>query len=231
MKSKNTLFLLLILLLALSGCRTARRAQREQQNPIPVPPHIQSPTTPRQPERKTSVDALSARMSLRLESGSKGVTCGGTCRVKRGEVVQLNLVYTLLVMPIHVGTLELTPDSILLVDRVNRRYCRAAYADVPQLRRAGIGFDTLERAFWGDEAPQGNSALTFAYEAWAALSRGQFPTQTTLAIQSGSRKAKATLSLSDLEETDRWARPTQVNSKYEAVSLDAVMAAILSLAQ
>ena len=188
-------------------------------------------TTIRQPERPTAVEALSSKMSLRLESGSKGVTCGGTCRLKRGEVVQLNLVYTLLVMPIHVGTLELTPDSILVVDRVNRRYCRAAYAEVPQLQRAGIDFATLERAFWGEGTPANQSAVSFAYEAWTALSQGRFPTQSTLSVQNGGRSAKATLSLSNLEETDRWARPTQVSSKYQAVSLDAVVAAILSLAQ
>ena len=65
------------------------------------------------PSYATNVEAMTAKMNLKLESRGKSFSVGGTYRLKRNEVIQINLTYTMIIT-INLGTLELTPDYILV---------------------------------------------------------------------------------------------------------------------
>ena len=58
----------------------------------------------------TNAKAVSAKMSLTLAAGSKQITCGGTYRLLRDDVIQFNLTYGVLFVSMNVGTLEITRD-------------------------------------------------------------------------------------------------------------------------
>ena len=64
-------------------------------------------------------DALTAKMSLALDWEGKGATkVSGTLRIKKDEVIQLSIVPFL---GIEVARAEISPDGILVIDRLNTR--------------------------------------------------------------------------------------------------------------
>ena len=176
----------------------------------------------------TGVSALTSKMNLTLEAGGKKINVGGTYRLKRDEVVQINLTYTMLIS-VSVGTMELTPDYLLFVDRINKRYCQAAYSDIPALAEAGVDFNYLQRIFWGEAESSPTPALEWNYANWAPLGEGQFPGQIRFTLKHGSSTYKANFDLSNPREDDDWEKRTTVSSKYTPISFNVAMKAILNL--
>ncbi len=227
----------------LAGCRSSRKAERqasalatEAQTGVGsvVTGSTTEQTTPKQStraQRNTSVEALSAKMDITLRQGNKSINCGGTYRVKRGEVVQLNLTYTVLIMSVNVGTLELTPDDILVIDRVGKRYCRVSFSDTEQLTKYGIDFEYLENLFWGDGGDVNTNTVACTYDSWTTLSQGRFPQGITISVKNKKQTVSANIQLSNIKETADWDYPTKVSGKYTQVTLDQVMKAIVSAAQ
>ena len=73
--------------------------------------------------RAPAWDALTAKMSMAVDLNGKGATkISGTIRMKRDEVIQLSL--TAPFIGIEVARAEISPDGILVMDRLNKR-CRA----------------------------------------------------------------------------------------------------------
>ena len=91
-------------------------------------------------------NALTAKMSLSLDLGGKeSVTkVNGTLRVKKGEVIQLSIAPFL---GIEVGRAEISPDGILVIDRMNKRYVEVPFAEVKTLSNADLDFSTLQALF------------------------------------------------------------------------------------
>ena len=68
-------------------------------------------------------DALTAKMSLAIDLEGKGATkVNGTLRIKKGEVIQMSIAPLL---GIEVARAEISPDGVLVIDRVNKRYVKA----------------------------------------------------------------------------------------------------------
>ena len=178
----------------------------------------------------TNVDALSAKLNLQLEMGSKRLNVGGTYRLKYDDVIQLNLTYTM-IFTVNVGTLELTHDYILLLDRINKRYCKVSYSEVPSLAQAGIDFNYLQRVFWGEAETSPSKVLEWTYGNWTPLGDGKFPQQMKFSLHAGTSPYVATFHLSNLQSNSDWATRTEVPSKYTAVSFESVLNALLSAAK
>ena len=251
MKKLENILLVLLLLTVFVACRSSRHAQRTVDVDSEVAQQVLTPSEPglsqtsteegakkkkkknRQEETtivaKTSAKAVSAKMNLSLSAGSKKINLGGTYRLKRDEVIQLNLTYTML-FTINVGTMELTPDYMLVVDRMGKRYCRVNYSDVPTLAQAGIDFNYLQRVFWGEETKSPTSDLTWTYADWENLGDGQFPGQLQFTLRSNGTSYRATVNLSNLRESADWETHTEVGSRYTAVSFDSILKALMSVA-
>ncbi len=114
-----------------------------------------------QANRQTA-DALTARLKMSLKNGSKTIDLGGSLRMKRNEVVQISLT----MLGFEVARMEFAPDGVLLIDRVNKQYVRAAYNDLSFLRQARLDFYALQAMFWAEVFEPGNkgeaSATAFA---------------------------------------------------------------------
>ena len=112
-------------LLLLAGCRSSKHVARTTD--------ADTSATQLHIPQKTTADAVTAKLSLTLKAGSKKISLGGNYRLKRNEVVQMNLNYQVLFVSINIGTLELTPDYVMVIDRYHKRYCKATYAELPSL--------------------------------------------------------------------------------------------------
>lgn len=89
--------------------------------------------------------AVSAKMNVALQAEGKDLAVGGTLRMKRDEVIQISLSAFF----IEVARLEITPDYILVIDRMGKQYVRSSYSDQEFLKRSGMDFKTLQALFWG----------------------------------------------------------------------------------
>lgn len=105
---------------------------------------------------------ISAKINLSISAASKSARVGGSLRMKRNDVVQISLVALGLM---EVGRLELTPDYMMVVDRINHQYVKCGYDEVDLFRGAGIDFYTFQSLFWEElfvldgngEVPSGSS--------------------------------------------------------------------------
>lgn len=100
---------------------------------------------------------LTAKLSLELQMGSKGVTVGGNLKMKKDEAIQMSVSAFLM----EVGRVEFTPDYMLVLDRMGKQYVKAAYRDVDFLKRSGLDFYSLQALFWNELfVPGKKSVLT-----------------------------------------------------------------------
>ncbi|MBQ2858550.1 MAG: DUF4292 domain-containing protein [Bacteroidaceae bacterium] len=103
-------------------------------------------------------EALTAKMSLSIDLEGKGATkVNGTLRIKKGEVIQMSVAPFL---GIEVARAEISPDGILVIDRMNKRYVEVSFAEVKALAHADLDFHTLQALFLNELFLPGKGDLT-----------------------------------------------------------------------
>ena len=123
---------LLLTLLLLAACGTTKQAVDDTTFPQKVA------------ATALTQEYLTAHLNLEANGDGEQLSCSGTLRMKRNDVIQLQLAF----MGFAVGTLEFTPDSVLLIDKLNSQYVRATYRQIDFLRRANVDFHVLQALFW-----------------------------------------------------------------------------------
>ena len=86
-----------------------------------------------------------AKIDFTVNTGSKDITLDGQLRMKRDEVIRLQISPLGLV---EVARIEFTPDYVLLMDRVHKTYIKGRYDEIGFLRRNGLNFYSLQALFW-----------------------------------------------------------------------------------
>ena len=103
-------------------------------------------------------DAMTAKMALAIDWEGKGTTkVNGTLRIKKGEVIQLSIAPLL---GIEVARAEISPDGVLVIDRMNKRYVEVSLAEVKALANADLDFHTLQALFLNELFLPGKDDLT-----------------------------------------------------------------------
>lgn len=103
-------------------------------------------------------DALTAKVTLAIDLEGKGATkVSGTLRVKKGKVIQMSITPFL---GIEVAKAEISPDGILVIDRMNKRYVEVSFAEVKALAHADLDFHTLQALFLNELFLPGKGDLT-----------------------------------------------------------------------
>ncbi len=89
---------------------------------------------------------LVSNLTFTLNDGRKDITVPGILRMRKDEVIRLQLLIPLLRS--EVGRIEFTKDYVLFIDRIHKQYVKASYDEVGFLRDNGISFYTLQSLFW-----------------------------------------------------------------------------------
>lgn len=97
---------------------------------------------------RVSLFQVSGRLSLDLAMGSQSVKVSGDLKMKRNSIIQITL--QALGGLITVGRLEFTPDNMLVMDNMNKRYVRLPYKEVPFLQENGIDFYSFQSLLWNE---------------------------------------------------------------------------------
>lgn len=101
---------------------------------------------------------LSSKLQVMIPGGGGSLTANGTMKLKEGERVQISVQ-----MPIirsEIARLELTPDEVLLIDRMNKRYVRATREELKEVLPPNAKFSMLEKLLFDAAKPNGKRDMS-----------------------------------------------------------------------
>ena len=75
---------------------------------------------------------LVSNLTFTLNDGRKDITVPGILRMRKDEVIRLQLLIPILRS--EVGRIEFTKDYVLFIDRIHKQYVKASYDEVGFLR-------------------------------------------------------------------------------------------------
>lgn len=87
---------------------------------------------------------ISSKIKFNIASGSKNISVSGTLRMRKDDVIRIQLTPFGLM---EAGRIEFTKDYVLIMDRINKEYIKAAYSEVDFLRDNGLDFYALQALF------------------------------------------------------------------------------------
>ena len=151
---------------------------------------------------------LTAKVNVKLTVGDKDISTNGQLKMRRDDVILLTLVDPVLGV-MEVGRMELDKDSILVVDRVNKRFLRESYGTISSLAGRNVTFSAIQLLFWEKASEAGNSK-TISYT---------IPLKTPVTID---------LRLINIGDDGGWSANTKISGKYERVSAAVLFQSMIS---
>ena len=165
-------FSFFLLLLMLASCHSSKKATKDHSDktkPTTTVSTTTSKTTPstKSPDKqepdlnKMKIAAgtnFTSKVKVTITQDGKDINTNGNLRMRYGDVIQLTLVDPVLGIA-EIGRIELSPNKVLIIDRVNKRYVDTTYEDFSALKSRDIDFNTIQEFFW-QESKKGD---TFAY--------------------------------------------------------------------
>lgn len=180
------LLFLLGLLIGLSGCKTPRKA-------------VSSWGESRY---------LSSKVQLTIPNKGGSITVNGTMKLVGAERVQFSFL-----MPIirsEVARMEITPDEILLVDRMGKRYVQASRKELKGILPRKADFAHLEKMLFEASRPGAKNYLTGKDLGIPSLEKGK-------------------IVLSDFSDKELSLKPTQLSSRYVKVEWTELLEMLMKL--
>ena len=203
-----------LLVLTLASCHSSKKVMKDKSDKTKPTTTITTPTTStKKPDRqepdlnkmKVAVGTnFTSKVRVTITQEGKDVTTSGNLRMRYGDVIQLTLVDPLLGIA-EIGRLELSPDKVLIIDRVNKRYVDTNYEEFSALKSRNIDFNTIQEFFW-QEAKKGDK---FAYTIPA------------------KKDIKLDLRLSDKGSNANWDAHTAVSGKYTKTDANKLFGSII----
>ena len=135
-------------------------------------------------------------------------TVNGTMKLISGERMQLSFL-----MPIirtEVARMEVTPEEILLVDRMGKRYVRATRKELKDVLSKKADFAHLEKILFNASKPNGKKELSGKELGIPSLEKGR-------------------IELSGFSNNSFSLTPTELSSKYTQVELNEILEMLMSL--
>lgn len=148
---------------------------------------------------------LVSNLTFTLNDGHKDITVPGILRMRKDEVIRLQLLIPILRS--EVGRIEFAKDYVLFIDRIHKQYVKASYDEVGFLRDNGINFYSLQSLFW-------NQVFIPRQQKVSEADLSQFTVDESKARVEGS----TLISLKDGKMDYKWS----VNSKNNQIILTTV---------
>ena len=83
---------------------------------------------------------FTSKVKFFVESGPQKITLTGNLRMRRHDVIRLQLMAFGFV---EAGRIELTKEYVLIMDRINKQYLKVPWISVDFLRNSGIDFNVV----------------------------------------------------------------------------------------
>lgn len=157
-------FLILSILLALASCGAKKSMVNDNGSVIDKPSNGPATMEARKlafvqkvSDQKVYAKNIVADMTFTAQTGDKDITVPGAIRMRKDEVIRLQLFIPLLGS--EVGRLEFTPDYVLVIDRLHKQYVKADYNQLDFLKENGLNFYSLQALFWNQLLLPGASRI------------------------------------------------------------------------
>ena len=132
--------------LCLASCRSHKNLETEPT--LPTPEQLEHLAFMEKVNGNVqNIQFVTSKLKFSIEYGPQQVSLTGNLKMKRDDVIQLQLMAFGFV---EAGRLEFTKDYVLIIDRINKQYIKAPYNYVDFLRNSGINFYTLQALFWNE---------------------------------------------------------------------------------
>jgi len=161
---------------------------------------------------------ITSKIKFTVESGNRQMTLTGNLKMKRDDVIRLQLMAFGFV---EAGRLEFTKDYVLIVDRINKQYLQVPYGHLDFLRNSGIDFYVLQALFWNELFQPGQAAVTDENRAAFTTEEG-VDNNTVIAMQRGKMSYRwladnqtGRVVMSNIMYNDHYRGNYQLNWNYE----------------
>lgn len=179
--------LFFLMAVCLAGCKTTRKAETSG---------------------LAGARYLSSKVKLTVPTKDAVFTVNGTMKLISGERMQLS--FQMPIIRTEVARMEVTPDEILLVDRMGKRYVQATRKELKDVLPKKADFARLEKILFEASRPNGKRILNGKELGIPSLEKGR-------------------IELSNFSNNAFSLTPTQVTSKYTQVELNEILELLLSL--
>ena len=146
---------LMALPLVLASCHSKKKVV-EETKPVVVNTQ-QSNFIDKVKNNAQTTKFITSKVKFTVEVGAQNITLTGNLKMKRDDVIRLQLMAFGFV---EAARLEFTKDYVLIMDRINKQYLKAAYIEIDFLRNSGLNFNTLQALFWNELFQPNRAELT-----------------------------------------------------------------------
>ena len=197
-----------------AGCGSTRRVVRDT-------PNAQSGVQQQDFLQKVSDNAQHARfvtskVKFSVEVGSQQLTLTGNLKMKRDDVIRLQLTAFGFV---EAGRLEFTKEYVLVMDRINKQYLRVPYQQLEFMRNSGLDFYALQALFWNELFQPGQTRMTD--EMLKSYNTDMEGEDAVISMESGklsyrwlAEKGSALVKMANILYKDRYRGNYQLNWDY-----------------
>ena len=197
-----------------AGCGSTRRVVRDT-------PNAQSGVQQQDFLQKVSDNAQHARfvtskVKFSVEVGSQQLTLTGNLKMKRDDVIRLQLMAFGFV---EAARLEFTQNYVLVMDRINKQYLRVPYQQLEFMRNSGLDFYALQALFWNELFQPGQTRMTD--EMLKSYNTDMEGEDAVISMESGklsyrwlAEKGSALVKMANILYKDRYRGNYQLNWDY-----------------
>ena len=125
--------------------------------------------------------------------------------MRYGEVIQITLFDPILGIA-EVGRMEIAPDNILVIDRINKRYVSTDYEEFKALKDNNVNFDAIQDIFWKEA--QASDHLSYTIPA--------------------SKPIKLDLQISGRDNSNKWNAHSSVSNKYTKTDVNKLFSSMMA---
>ena len=159
---------------------------------------------------------ITSKVKFGLEVGTRQMTLTGYLKMKRDDVIRLQLMAFGFV---EAGRLEFTKDYMLVMDRINKLYFKVPYEQVTFLRNRNIDFNVMQGLFWAELFQPNRTTLTAEDKAKFAMNTDS--EDVLISYEDGkidyswlAEQGKGTIKMANILYKDRLNGNTQLNWDY-----------------
>lgn len=184
----RVLSVLMLVALCLVGCKTSRQSTSGLSG-------------------KTGYLSSKVQLTVPHQRGAV-LTVNGTMKLKDDERVQIS--FLMPILRTEVARIEITPDTLLLVDRMEKRYVRVAKRDLKEMLPRKADFAHLQKLIYAASKPGAKNYLTGKDVGLTSFEKGK-------------------IELSNFSNKEFTMTPTHLSSRYKEVELSELLEMLMSL--
>ena len=159
---------------------------------------------------------VTSKVKFSVEVGSQQLTLTGNLKMKRDDVIRLQLMAFGFV---EAGRLEFTKEYVLVMDRINKQYLRVPYQQLEFMRNSGLDFYALQALFWNELFQPGQTRMTD--EMLKSYNTDMEGEDAVISMESGklsyrwlAEKGSALVKMANILYKDRYRGNYQLNWDY-----------------